>query len=164
MSNKDDQVAGLFSQIAAKAARSVKGFLKVETIVTCADCGEYIRQGDTSPCGAHPELDIAEDSFLVRIGIVKPLPKLEPPAPVIEASPKKAVKQIEPKEPAIEVPTERRVPSDGAYSRALSAGAQHDSFRAKVYDAFVGYEPERDSYADEPARFNDGETYGTREG
>ena len=46
--------------------------------IQCPDCGVEKLQGDTSPCGSHPVLsDPSDDTFMIRIGFVKPKAKIE---------------------------------------------------------------------------------------
>lgn len=56
---------------------------KTDERIQCVDCGEWKRRGDSSPCGSHPVLPEPEDdTFLIRIGFVKPKPALEEPPKV----------------------------------------------------------------------------------
>ena len=56
---------------------------KVETRVQCQKCGEWIRKGDTSPCGSHPVLASPdENTTLVQIRFEAPKKQLEEPPKV----------------------------------------------------------------------------------
>jgi hypothetical protein len=62
---------------------------KTDVQIRCVDCGEWKQEGDSSPCGSHlPLPDPDDDTFLVRIGFVKPKPvEKELPKPVKDGQP-----------------------------------------------------------------------------
>jgi hypothetical protein len=116
MSNDDQGLLGRFVQGAAEKL----GLGGVQQRVTCTDCGEWVLRGDESPCGSHPQLPATnEDTFLVRIGLVKAEP---PPQPI---KPKKlrrraAYDDTDDFGDDYAAPVEKR--TDGGYVRGMMGG------------------------------------------